>query len=161
MRRAGCPEYEARIGLSNRKSGQVLICPRCGADLEVLSVNPPQLDWANLPKDNGRREGAKAKWEGLGLDNTRGFRGVARAICPECRTMIRLDPETEEGQSLYCPYCGTDVEVISLDPAVLDWANSDWEDEDDDEDRGGDDEEEHDWAAASENWKVPRSVRLV
>ena len=125
MRGAGCPECEVGIGPSDRESGQFPTCPRCGVDLEVLSANPPDFNWANVLNDDNWREDAKADLEGLGFGNSRRSRRDARAICPECRAKIRLGPETEEGQSVYCPYCGTDLEVISLDPAVLDRASND------------------------------------
>ena len=154
MRSARCPECEARIELSNRESGQLLTYPRCGVDLEVLGMNPPELNWANVLNDDRWRGDAKDEPEGPEFGNMRRLRRVARAICSECLTKIRLDPETVEGQSIYCPYCGTGLEVISLDPAVLDRAHDDSEDEDDDE------EEAYDWAE-SEDWEVPRRVRLV
>ena len=160
MCRAACPECGAKIGLSNQEIGRVLICPCCGVDLEVLSVHPPELDWANLPKHNGRRQEPKAKWEGREPDNTKSPGSVARATCPECQTRIELESGTEEGHSIYCQCCGTDLEVICLEPAVLDWANRDWEDEDGDSGLGRDDEDEYGWAD-SENRKTPRSVRLA
>ena len=42
------------------------------------------------------------------------------AICPECDTMLDLDEEElEEGETVTCDECGTDLEVVSSDPLEL------------------------------------------
>jgi alpha-aminoadipate carrier protein LysW len=42
-----CPECDARISLNPHATlGQKLVCPECEADLEVISVDPVELDWA-------------------------------------------------------------------------------------------------------------------
>lgn len=41
---AACPECEATINLaSDVVEGEIVICPDCAAELEVVSVNPPEL----------------------------------------------------------------------------------------------------------------------
>jgi len=47
---------------------------------------------------------------------------VAKALCPGCRRKIELEPQVERGEWVSCPYCWADLEVISLNPPVLDWA---------------------------------------
>ena len=44
---APCPdcEYEIRLG-SNHREGQIVSCPDCGADWEVINLEPLELDWA-------------------------------------------------------------------------------------------------------------------
>lgn len=60
------------------------------------------------------------------------------AFCPECEEKIVLNPHAKLGQTLICPGCEADLEVIGLDPLELDWAydwsDEDWDDSEDDED---------------------------
>jgi alpha-aminoadipate carrier protein LysW len=42
-----CPECEAEITLAaDVIKGEILECPDCGAELEVVSLDPPALDLA-------------------------------------------------------------------------------------------------------------------
>jgi lysine biosynthesis protein LysW len=42
-----CPECDGKITLNPHASlGQKLSCPHCDADLEVISLEPLELDWA-------------------------------------------------------------------------------------------------------------------
>ena len=41
-------------------------------------------------------------------------------VCPECDNPIVVDTEeVEEGETVQCDECGTDLEVVSLDPLEL------------------------------------------
>ena len=42
------------------------------------------------------------------------------ANCPECDTLITTDDDVEEGETLDCPECGLDLEVVSTHPLELD-----------------------------------------
>ncbi len=42
------------------------------------------------------------------------------AFCPECRTAIDADEEMEEGQTVDCPECGVELQVVNTDPVELD-----------------------------------------
>ena len=46
MSSAYCPDCDEKINLRNPKTGQKLFCPYCEAELEVISTNPLDLDWA-------------------------------------------------------------------------------------------------------------------
>jgi hypothetical protein len=48
---------------------------------------------------------------------------MARAICPACRRSLDLDRHIEEGEYFNCSSCDADLELISLHPLVLDWAD--------------------------------------
>ncbi len=51
------------------------------------------------------------------------------ATCIECEGTIFLDENVEENEILVCGDCGVDLEVISLQPLVLDLApmeDEDW-----------------------------------
>lgn len=56
------------------------------------------------------------------------------AICPECEAPIDIEEdEIEEGQTLDCPECGAELEVVSINPLGLNLV----EDEDEDEKEQG------------------------
>jgi alpha-aminoadipate carrier protein LysW len=41
-------------------------------------------------------------------------------LCPECDTPIVVDAdEAEEGETVTCEECGTELEIVSLDPVEL------------------------------------------
>jgi len=47
MASAYCPDCDGRIVLNPHANlGQKLTCPHCDAELEVISVNPLEFDWA-------------------------------------------------------------------------------------------------------------------
>ena len=35
-----CPECEGSMALNNVISGEIVVCPDCGVDLEVMAVSP-------------------------------------------------------------------------------------------------------------------------
>jgi alpha-aminoadipate/glutamate carrier protein LysW len=42
-----CPECEAELTLGpNVEESEIIICPDCGIELEVISVNPVELEMA-------------------------------------------------------------------------------------------------------------------
>ncbi|HXH49211.1 MAG TPA: hypothetical protein VNM47_07680 [Terriglobia bacterium] len=65
--------------------------------------------------------------------------------CPECDAMIDIDDdELEEGQTIECPECGSELEVVSIDPVELDILSRGEDEEDDDEDKDVEIEDEED-----------------
>lgn len=57
--------------------------------------------------------------------------------CPECKEEVYVDPDTEQGDVIFCDECGADLEVVGLDPIELDVFNDsdyDFEDEDEEDD---------------------------
>ncbi len=50
------------------------------------------------------------------------------ATCPECEADISIPDGTVEGEIIQCPDCGVELEVISLDPAMLELAPEEEED---------------------------------
>lgn len=57
--------------------------------------------------------------------------------CPECEADVYVDTDADKGDTINCEDCGTELEIVGLDPIELDIVE---EDEDDD----ADDEEEDD-----------------
>ncbi len=49
---ATCPECEAEISLSNVLRGEIVPCPDCGADLEVVSTDPIVLELAPMEQED-------------------------------------------------------------------------------------------------------------
>jgi lysine biosynthesis protein LysW len=46
MASAYCPDCDESIYLKNPRLGQKLHCPHCETELEVISEDPLDLDWA-------------------------------------------------------------------------------------------------------------------
>jgi alpha-aminoadipate carrier protein LysW len=50
MNAVSCPECEANIGLDpSVETGEILVCPDCGVDLEVIALDPVKVELA--PKE--------------------------------------------------------------------------------------------------------------
>lgn len=54
--------------------------------------------------------------------------------CPECEEKVYVDAEAEQGDVITCEECGTDLEVVGLDPIELDIHEDSGEKADDDYD---------------------------
>jgi len=63
---------------------------------------------------------------------------VPIGACPECEAEDHVDTDADKGDTVTCDECGTELEIVGLDPVELDIAE---EDLDDDDDLGDDDEE--------------------
>jgi alpha-aminoadipate carrier protein LysW len=48
--------------------------------------------------------------------------------CPECEAEIALEASTEMGEIIVCSDCGVDLEVTSLEPAIVELAPMEEED---------------------------------
>ena len=47
-----CPECEAEISLEDVVQGEIVICPDCGVDLEVTSIEPFSLEVAPMEEED-------------------------------------------------------------------------------------------------------------
>lgn len=72
------------------------------------------------------------------------------AKCPECGTLIDLEEdEVETGETISCPECAVDLEVVNTNPLELDVIEEEeeeeeeFEDEDEDLEELDEDEEEN------------------
>ena len=54
--------------------------------------------------------------------------------CPECEADVHVDTDADKGDVVSCEECGTDLEIVGLDPMELDIVEDDDEDDEDDED---------------------------
>ena len=54
--------------------------------------------------------------------------------CPECSEDVYVDAESEQGDIISCDECGTELEIVGLDPIELDIYSDDVDDLDDDDD---------------------------
>jgi alpha-aminoadipate carrier protein LysW len=56
------------------------------------------------------------------------------AVCPECEGVIDVeDEEVEEGQTLDCPECGAELEVVSTNPVELNLVTDEESDDEEEE----------------------------
>ena len=53
---------------------------------------------------------------------------MSTVTCPECAAEIALAENTDGGEILDCPDCGVDLEVTSLEPAMVQLAPMEQED---------------------------------
>ncbi len=54
--------------------------------------------------------------------------------CPECSENVFVDAESEQGDIITCEECGTELEIVGLDPIELDiYSDDDLDDFEDDE----------------------------
>lgn len=51
------------------------------------------------------------------------------AHCPECEAVIDVEDDLEEGQTLDCPECGAELEVVNTNPVELDLISNEDEEE--------------------------------
>ena len=83
--------------------------------------------------------------QGFGIPNreTRSKREeAAMPTCPECENSLDIEEdEVEEGDVVSCEECGTEYEVVGVEPLELSRVGDDV-DEDDDEDLDEEEEEE-------------------
>lgn len=56
------------------------------------------------------------------------------SVCPECEEKVYVDAEAEQGDVVTCEECGSDLEVVGLDPIELDIYEGDGDADDDDYD---------------------------
>ena len=48
--------------------------------------------------------------------------------CPECSEDVYVDADSEQGDVISCDECGTDLEIVGLDPIELDIHEEDIDD---------------------------------
>jgi alpha-aminoadipate/glutamate carrier protein LysW len=58
---------------------------------------------------------------------------VPTGTCPECDAEVHVDTDADKGDIVSCEECGTDLEVVGLDPVELDVVEEDALDEDEEE----------------------------
>jgi len=54
-----CPECDAEIAEEFEDVGELLTCPECGVDLEVISLDPVEFDLAPVDDDDDDEEDYK------------------------------------------------------------------------------------------------------
>lgn len=145
-----CPECDGPVRL-NRKLhiGQRLLCHRCGANLVITDRKPLELDLENgkrIGKDRAKAQEQQTKNKSHALSSNEQthyqkeeplmstISKVSLADCPECTTVLRFHKPLRVGQLVVCHDCNETLEVVSLRPLKLHWADEapwDYEDRDD------------------------------
>ena len=54
--------------------------------------------------------------------------------CPECDADVHVDIDVDKGETVSCEECGSELEIVGLDPVELDLVEQAAYDEDEDED---------------------------
>ena len=54
--------------------------------------------------------------------------------CPECEADVHVDTDADKGEYVSCEECGTELEVVGLDPVELDIVEEESDLDDDEED---------------------------
>jgi alpha-aminoadipate carrier protein LysW len=49
---ANCPECDAALKLDKPMKGEIVVCPDCGIELEVVGLDPLQLDLAPAEEED-------------------------------------------------------------------------------------------------------------
>ena len=67
-------------------------------------------------------------------------------VCPECDNPLDIDvDEVEEGDTVQCDECGTDLEIVSADPLEIAAVDADgYDDEDESGPHTGSDDDDED-----------------
>ncbi len=74
--------------------------------------------------------------------------------CPECDHEIPVNPDWQEEDEFSCPNCSCDLQVVSVDPAMIDFApedDSSWDEPEELEALGLDDDDEAEMASEDED----------
>ena len=58
---------------------------------------------------------------------------VPTGTCPECDADVHVDTDADKGDVVSCEECGTDLEVVGLDPVELDVVEEEYDDDDDED----------------------------
>ncbi len=62
-------------------------------------------------------------------------------ICPECESDLDIEEdEVDEGEVISCPECGSEFEVVGVDPLELSPVGGEEEDEEDSEEESEDED---------------------
>lgn len=52
MSTANCPECDGTLNLDNVVVGEIIVCPDCGVDLEVTSLDPAEVALAPMEQED-------------------------------------------------------------------------------------------------------------
>jgi len=80
------------------------------------------------------RQDRRVGWVYRCLTKSLGGKEVPTGTCPECDADVHVDTDTDKGESVSCEECGTELEVVGLDPVELDIVEAEDLDDDEDED---------------------------
>ena len=146
-----CPECEGPVKLGGKPQiGQKLSCRRCGSTLVVFDKKPIELvleneryssavrrkSDKNRDKNSNTLSSTEIKSEHEENPQMTTMSLVMQADCPECNAKLRFNKPLRERQLVVCPECDETLEVSSLRPPQLNWANEDpWDYEEYDDPR--------------------------
>ena len=106
---AKCPICEEKIEVGKKvRFLERLCCPTCEALLEVVKMDPLELDWIYYDEhyDSNGKERIKTP---------------KSAKCPLCHDDVNLGSQAKIGDRVICCGCDAQLEIVSLVPPELDW----------------------------------------
>jgi alpha-aminoadipate carrier protein LysW len=59
---------------------------------------------------------------------------VPVATCPDCEADVHVDTDADKGDTVSCDECGTELEIVGLDPVELDIVEEEADEDDLDDD---------------------------
>jgi hypothetical protein len=86
---------------------------------------------------------------------------MATVYCLDCDRKIVLNPMQKAGDRVLCTSCGSEFEIVSMDPPELEWLYEEYDDEERDEDDWNEDDwdeddwdedDEEEWEEVEEDW---------
>jgi len=70
---------------------------------------------------------------------------VMAVVCPECDNPLDIDvDDVEEGETVSCDECGTELEIVSTEPLELAAVDEEGYDDEEDDAPGHDDDDDDD-----------------
>lgn len=91
---------------------------------------------------------------------------MQESVCLDCEGPLSIPTDLHVGESLVCPRCKTELEIVNLDPPKFDWPHDstydnwdddyeddlgdDWLDEDDDDWVDDEDDDDYSWMLAKQ-----------
>lgn len=62
---------------------------------------------------------------------------VPTGTCPDCDADVHVETDADKGDTVSCDECGTELEIVGLDPVELDIVEEDDDDADEEDDDDG------------------------
>ena len=136
---AVCPECDGPVNLgSKRKIGQKLTCRRCRSELVIAERRPLELvllkEWRS--ERSAGKQAVKQREDSRQAQNSQKnadedevnsemstITDIFITECPECDSKLRFRKPLKIGKLVICPKCDEPLEVISLQPLELGWAD--------------------------------------
>ena len=136
---AMCPNCDGPINLSGKRQlGQRFSCRQCNSTLAIANRKPLELvlvqgkQPGNIQVLASRKQSEKKRSTQPAVYQNGDYmedpamstlEQVSMAHCPQCQARLRFHKSLRVGQLMACPECEETLEVVSLRPLELYWAD--------------------------------------